>query len=169
MMSEETVIECLQKLSDLLGIKGIVGEIDIAGGAAMMLAFHARQATKDVDAIFAPVSEIREAARLVASEMDLSEGWLNDAVNGFQDVPQFPHLRVLTPASGYMLAMKVMAARAGNLGSPGDKRDILFLVARLGLTSSEQVMEIVERYYEPARILPRSIYVVDEVIAELTR
>ncbi len=103
MMSRETVIRCLERLSVLLGAKGVVGEIDIVGGAAMMLAFHARQSTKDVDAIFAPVTGIREAARLVA------------AVKGFlspqgdftsENVLQFPHLRVLAPEPGYMLAMK---------------------------------------------------------------
>jgi hypothetical protein len=49
----------------------------------MVLAFKTRARTKDVDAIFHPPHEIREAARLVQAEMDLPEGWLNDGAKAF--------------------------------------------------------------------------------------
>jgi hypothetical protein len=54
-----------------------------------------------------------------------------------------------------MLAMKVMAARSGLGGERGDREDIVFLIELLGLRTSSEVMRIVERYYEPSRILPR--------------
>lgn len=69
MLTREIVLTALRLLSERLQEKGVVGEINILGGTAMMLAFQARQATKDVDAIFAPVDVVREAARSVAGEL----------------------------------------------------------------------------------------------------
>ncbi len=138
----------------------------------MMLAFQARQSTKDVDAIFAPAEVVREAARLVAGELDLPVDWLKDAVKGFasqrprfQKVEglDFPNLRVQTPVPEYLLAMKVMAARVGFSGERGDGEDIAFLIELLKLKNSEEVLNIVQEYYDPARILPRSLYLVDEI------
>jgi hypothetical protein len=62
MVNRDTVLAGLRRVSELLADKGIIGEVDIIGGAAMMLSFQARQSTKDVEAVFAPVPEIREAA-----------------------------------------------------------------------------------------------------------
>lgn len=141
----------------------------------MVLGFQARQATKDVDAIFAPPAAIREEAVAVASQLGLEPDWLNDAAKGFaspagefQELAELdlPHLRVQVPRPEYLLAMKVMASRAARLGDAGDKEDIRFLIRLLRLTAPEQVMAIVQTYYDPARILPRSFYLVEEIIAE---
>ena len=43
------------------------------------------------------------------------------------------------------------------------------MIKHLGLETSEQVMAIVERYYDPSRLLPRSVYLVDEIMAELRK
>lgn len=172
MLTREIILTALRHLSDRLQDKGVIGEINILGGTAMMLAFQARQSTKDVDAIFAPVDVVREAARLVAGELDLPVDWLNDAVKGFaSERPRFqkvegldfPNLRVQTPVPEYLLAMKVMAARVGFSGERGDGGDILFLIELLKLKNSEEVLNIVQEYYDPAKILPRSVYLVDEI------
>jgi hypothetical protein len=97
---------------------------------------------------------VREAARMVAGELDLPVDWLNDAVEGFD----FPNLRVQTPVPEYLLAMKVMAARVGFSGERNDGEDIAFLIGLLKLKNSEEVLNIVQEYYDPARILPRSMY-----------
>ncbi|MFU8892400.1 MAG: hypothetical protein ACNA8L_02120 [Luteolibacter sp.] len=39
-------------MNDLLHEKGAIGELCIFGGAAMVLAFDARESTRDVDAVF---------------------------------------------------------------------------------------------------------------------
>ena len=67
MLSRDQILVGVRRMSELLEAKDIVGEIDIIGGAAMMLAFQTRQSTKDVDAVFAPAREIREAAARLAS------------------------------------------------------------------------------------------------------
>lgn len=176
MLTREIVLTALRLLSARLQEKGVVGEINILGGTAMMLAFQARQATKDVDAIFAPVDIVREAARSVAGELDLPDDWLNDAAKGFaserpryQKVEgvEFSNLRLQSPVPEYLLAMKVMAARAGFQGERGDGEDIQFLIELLKLRNSEEVLNIVQEYYDPARILPRSMYLVDEIFEAL--
>jgi hypothetical protein len=74
----------------------------------------------------------------------------------------------MMPSAEYLLAMKVMAARTG-LECVSDKDDIAFLVRRIGLSSAKAVMTIVERFYGRSTILPRSLYLVNEIIAELAK
>jgi hypothetical protein len=175
MLSRDKVLVALQRVSELLAAKDVVGEIDIVGGAAMMLAFQARQSTKDVDAVFAPVREVREAAAQVARELDLAPDWLNDAAKAFLSphgpftevyTPQFPNLRVLMPTPQYLLAMKVMASRVGSIDSAGDKSDIALLIRHLGLKRPEQVLDIVELYYASSQVLPRAVYLLEEIFQE---
>ena len=78
-----------------------------------------------------------------------------------------PFLRVQAPTPEYMLAMKVLASRAAVSAERGDARDIAFLIKLLGITESGEVMEIVGRYYDPSRILPQSLYLVDEILEEM--
>jgi len=50
----------------------------------MTVAYHARPATRDVDGIWHPSTEVREAAaRVAARHDDVEPDWLNDAVKGF--------------------------------------------------------------------------------------
>lgn len=50
----------------------------------MALAYDARRATRDLDAVFAPTAVVRESAAAVAkNHHDLDEDWLNDAVKGY--------------------------------------------------------------------------------------
>ena len=55
----------------------------VVGGAAIALAFDERRATRDIDAVFEPKSVVYEAAAVVAEQLRLPAGWLNDAVKGF--------------------------------------------------------------------------------------
>jgi hypothetical protein len=172
-IGHDTILRAFELLSERLGECGASGEVDVVGGTAMMLAFSARQATKDVDTVFFPAQVIRECAARVARELDLAPDWLNDAAKGYLSVRgefesklTLPHLRVMTPIPEYLLAMKVMAARTG-LDGVGDKDDIAFLIRRIGFSSTEEVMRVVERFYDRSTILPRSLYLVDEIVAEM--
>ncbi len=134
-MTAEQIKQYLNALSDELCAAGIKGEICLYGGAVMCLAFKARPATKDVDAIFEPVKEIRRAAAKVAEKYGLPIGWLNFGVKMFvtsherQILFDFPCLKVFVPEADYLLAMKVLAARADT----SDLDDIDFLLQRLQL------------------------------------
>jgi hypothetical protein len=175
-LSQDQILNALTRLSDELERRGVLGELCLVGGTAMVLAFQARAATKDVDAIFEPASEIRAAASAVAGQLGLPDDWLNDAAKGFLSpsgdftpvkMIDLSHLRVLAPTPEYMLAMKVLAARASTVGERGDAQDIAFLVRLLGLRDASAVMDLVNRYYDPSRILPRSFYLVDQILEEM--
>lgn len=61
-MTQEEILEAFRALNDELAREGIKGEVGIVGGAAMVLAFNARESTRDVDAVFEPSSKLRAAA-----------------------------------------------------------------------------------------------------------
>jgi hypothetical protein len=142
----------------------------------MVLVFNARLSTRDVDAIFEPTSIIRQISLEIAQELGWPSDWLNDGVKGFQSaqaetttvgVPQFDHLRVYRPTTEYLLAMKCMASRALSAESAGDQHDIRILVQNLKLTTSDQVMDVVTRFFPPERIPAKTQFMIHEVIAGL--
>jgi len=175
-LTREAIVDALQRLSDELGQRGVIGELCVCGGTVMVLAFSARLATKDVDALFQPAQLIRDLARRIAQEKQLPENWLNDGVKGFVstrhethagNLPQFTHLRLTMPVPEYLLAMKCMASRMGGAtGEPSDIADILFLIRHLGLKSAREVLELVARYYPINRIPVKTQYLVEGLFEE---
>jgi hypothetical protein len=166
----------LRARSDQLGREGLTGEICLFGGTVMVLAFTARLATKDVDALFQPAQAIRELARRIGEEQHLPVNWLNDGVKGFVsarhettagNLPQFPHLRLTMPVPEYLLAMKCMAARIGaTTGEPSDVSDIIFLVRHLKLKSASEVLDLVGQYYPSNQIPVKTQYLIEGVFDE---
>jgi hypothetical protein len=60
--------------------KRIFAELCIYGGGAMMLAYGARDATRDLDVIAQPSDAARRLAQRVADTLGLQPTWLNDDV-----------------------------------------------------------------------------------------
>jgi hypothetical protein len=175
-LTREAILRALSALSDALGQEGVTGELCLFGGTVMVLAFTARSATKDVDAIFQPTPLIRECARRIAEEQNLPADWLNDGVKGFAsarhettagNLPQYPHLRLTMPVPEYLLAMKCMAGRlGGTTGEGSDIPDIVFLIRHLQLKSAPAVLEIVAQYYPANRITVKTQYLVEGLFEE---
>ena len=118
----EQILAALNVLNRALAQRGVMGEICRFGGAVMVLAFNARLATKDVDAVFEPATVVRDLARQVGESAGLPANWLNDGVKGYLSarhevtsglLPQFDHLRLTMPTAEYLLAMKCLASRVG--------------------------------------------------------
>lgn len=57
-MRREEIVTALTALGARLDERGIEGELYIVGGAAIAIAFDARRATRDVDAVFEPKQEV---------------------------------------------------------------------------------------------------------------
>ena len=134
----------------------------------MVLAHRARVSTKDVDAVFAPKSEVYAAATEVSREHGAPDGWLNDAVKGFvsdknetQPLLDLPNLKVFVAVPEYLLAMKCMSMRIGK--DETDIQDIRFLMELLGLNRAEAVLEIVEKYYPRNRVQPKTRFAIEEL------
>ena len=70
-MKKEEIEQYLIELNDELRMMNIKGEVCLYGGAVMCLAYNARPATRDVDAIFEPVRYIRRAAGRIAEKQAL--------------------------------------------------------------------------------------------------
>jgi hypothetical protein len=156
MLNKLDIENALLKLNEALAKKELKGEVCLYGGAVLCLAYNARPSTKDVDAIFHPSSELRELIARVGEDLNLGPHWLNDGVKGFvvehprKILFQMSHLQVYVPEPEYLLAMKVLAARADT----NDADDVRFLIKKVGLTHPEQVFKILEQYYPANRIRP---------------
>lgn len=174
-LPKDLILQALAALDVECVKRGIAGEICIYGGAAMVLVFDARSSTRDVDAVFQPKTEIREAALVVSNDLELPPDWLNDGVKGFlSDKGEFSrdsisgleklgNLRIVWPAPEYILAMKCMAARMDD--SSKDREDVAFLVRHLGLETVEAVLAIVERFFPKERIHIKTRYFIEEILA----
>lgn len=149
-MRREEIVAALTALGARLSERGIDGELYVVGGAAIAIAFDARRATRDVDAIFEPKQAVYAAADEVGDELGLPPGWLNDGVKGFVAGPddaaatvlEVPGLRVLVASPRILLAMKVLAHRIGE-----DDEDIRLLASELGLTDAASVLAVAEQVY----------------------
>jgi len=168
-MLRDEIIKYLHNLNEKLRRKNVKGEICLYGGAVMCLVYDARPSTKDVDAIFQPADIIREAAREIANEYELSDDWLNDGVKGFLvDHPQkvflnLSHLVVLVADPEYMLAMKSMSARIDGT----DGKDIEFLINELKIYNIEDVFKIIDKYYPRRVIRPATQFYLEELFDEI--
>lgn len=160
---------------------GEIIEIAIYGGAAVVLAFRFRNATRDVDAVVSgnPRS-LRRYVREVAEEHRWDENWLNDAVKGFLSArggdalrryrsypdERAPGLRVFAPTAEYLLAMKCMAMRIGAADASQDLADIRALMRETGYTDAASLTAVVEGFYPPRLITPRIAFGIEQIAAE---
>lgn len=169
MLTRERILELFGELDDELRRSKVRGDVFIVGGAAMAVAYEARPATRDIDAIWHPSSEIREAAaRIAARHDDLEPDWLNDGVKGFlpgdDTAPRVVYdgeaLTVSAASPEYLLATKLLASRVSR-----DEDDILLLYDLSGLTSVDEGLDIVERYYPGRPVEAKVQFYLEELLA----
>jgi len=176
LLTREQILAALETLNRSLAERGVIGEVCLFGGAVMVLAFNARLATKDVDAVFQPADTVRALAKQVGDSKGLPAGWLNDGVKGYLSakhdttqggLPQFDHLHLLMPTAEYLLAMKCLASRiSSGKGEADDTADIVFLIRHLKLKNAEAVMDILGAYYPPERIPVRARFLIETLFEE---
>jgi len=169
-MNKEKMLMALQKLNDKLKENNQDGTATIFGGTVMCLVFNSRQQTHDIDGIFAPTTEMRHHIASVAQELDLPNDWFNDGVKGFvsqnNDVIEFKrysNLIIYAATAEYMFAMKSLSARLDHNAEIGDLK---FLIKMIGIKNKEQAFEIIEKFYPTSRILPKTAYLLEELIGE---
>jgi hypothetical protein len=83
LLDRTAIAEAFRRLGDRLARRGLVADIYVFGGAAMALAYDARRATRDIDAIFKPHGVVVEEARAVAEELGLPRWWLNEQASSY--------------------------------------------------------------------------------------
>lgn len=167
MMTKVDMIELFERLNEKLKKMEVKAEITVVGGAALCLGFNAREATKDVDCLMVPSSQVRRAAEEVAQETGSPSDWINDGAKGFMaNVPKesasflsLSNLEIIIPPADYILAMKCLSARFDSK----DAEDARFLISHLGLKNPEEVFATVERYYPRKRIPPKTGFFIEEI------
>jgi len=156
-LTKARLTKALRRLSELATAEGLVLELALYGGAVFTLVYGSREATKDVDAIIKPAEAGARLVKVVATEQNLTEDWLNGEVRQFlsphdQRRPfpskEFePGLAITIPTANYLLALKLKAARPARPGYPGDEPDIRFLLQRIKPANLEAVDAIFERFF----------------------
>jgi hypothetical protein len=165
-LTRKMIIHLFERLNQELEQHGEIGEIGIVGGTVMCLVYNARQATKDIDAVFEPTKIIRKLVKKIAEEEGITPDWLNDGAKAFvqadfkrNEVLSLPNLRVWAPEPKYMLAMKCISARWDS----SDRDDVMFLIKLLKLKEPAQVFTLIESYYPKDRIPPKTRFFVEEI------
>jgi hypothetical protein len=164
-----TVLErAFTALAAKLRRRGVVGQVHVVGGAAMLLAYDSRVTTGDRDALlFSPDGPMLKAIREVADEMGWPRTWLNNQASSYvsrtpgEGSPVFDHpfLHVVATPAEHLLAMKVLAARGLR-----DGEDIRLLLDRLRVTTAAGVWDIVARYFPGETITDRSRLLVEDLL-----
>jgi hypothetical protein len=123
LLSRADILHAFDLLARELEATGAVPryEIVIAGGAALVLLYGAREATRDVDALLispADPTAIRQAAERVALALNLPADWLNDGAKGYfhgvlpgKVLLDRPGLLIRALGPQQLLAMKLSAWR----------------------------------------------------------
>jgi hypothetical protein len=169
MLSRERILELFAELDEELAAAGTRGDVFIVGGAAMAVAYDARPSTQDVDGIWHPSKEVRDAAhRVAARHDDVDEDWLNDGAKGFlpgQDhgakrvVYEGDCLSVSAGSPEYLLATKLLASRVSR-----DEEDILLLYGLCGFTTVNEGLDLLERYYPGRPIEAKVRFYLEELL-----
>ena len=145
------------------------GEVYLVGGAVMCLALHARAATRDVDGVFKPTREVREAAARVAAKAGVPDTWLNDSVKGllgkngeYDRYLELSHLKVYVAQREYLLAMKCVALRLG--AEFQDEDDVRYLLRSLNITSAKEALAIVAKYFDESQVPVKTRLALEELL-----
>jgi hypothetical protein len=168
-LTRADMLRLFELLDAELAADEATGELYLVGGAVMCLALKARDATRDVDALFRPTRVVREAARRVAARADIAEDWLNDAVKGFlgsrgeyDPFLDLDHLKVFVARPAYLLAMKCAAMRLGE--EFHDVEDVRYLLRALNLTTVDEALAVVTRYFDAERLPAKTRLALEELL-----
>ncbi len=176
-MSEFTkkdILENLELIAKKLKSSNKTADIGIYGGSAIILLWEFRKSTSDIDIIIHNgEEEIKNIAREIAIEKNYPENWLSEQVRTFTSVnyqermfleipKDEPSLRIFTPTTKYLFAMKCMAMRHET-----DIEDVKNLIKLLKITKGEDALSIINKYY-PYDVIPdRILFGIKEIMKEI--
>jgi len=168
-LSRSDIRRLFALLNDELRDSSTKGEIYLVGGAVMCIAYGTRPSTNDLDGLFRPAKQIREAAARVAANADITPHWLNDGVKAFMSAHgdfapflELDHLRVMVAQPAYLLAMKSLSMRIG--AEFHDEDDVRYLLRHLDIQSYEKAISVIEPYYPLEQFPQKALYALGELL-----
>ena len=175
-LTRADLLEALRELILELRAQKVRGEIRIVGGAALALSYFERDVTQDIDVMNVRGGDneaVAEAARSVASKLDLNETWLNFEVTRIDALPTLgkevewhtifssDEITIQVASAEALLAMKLRANRPGR-----DVNDIRALLAVVGITDVASAEKLYESFYPGDALPDRAIHILDNLFAE---
>ncbi|MDQ6785149.1 MAG: DUF6036 family nucleotidyltransferase [Actinomycetota bacterium] len=173
LLSRRQLQDALERPAHHLDRRRVHAELYLFGGGAMVLAHNARDATMDLDtAIKQHHGPVMAESRVVADELGLPSWWLNEQATSYlptghdldaRAVLDRPGLTVMAASPRHLLAMKVRAARQGDIA------DIIFLARLVGASSAEEARRVTAQVFADEPLSERSRAVLadlDDVLRE---
>jgi hypothetical protein len=159
------IVRAIAALSEELERRNERAKVLVVGEAALVLLFAARASTDYVDACYLlpEASVVRDAARAVASRLDLPGDWLKDRTDGYlvgvtlgAVLYQSDSLEVRAATTAQLLAMKLAAWRDAI-----DRADAALLLSDMEGTA-EEIWTSVRRYV-PAEQVDKASYAFEDL------
>jgi len=171
----DALLDAFDQIGRAAAMAGTKLQIAVYGGSALMLASNFRFATEDVD-----ISELERplpvwlasVVQEIARKNNWQDDWFNDGVafhlsslaDRAADHVEFgtfprdgssPGLVVCVPSAEYLLALKLKAARILDpLRGETERLDILNLMQVLGISSTEEAVTLLGRYFPVSAASP---------------
>jgi len=162
LFDRETLIALLTELGARLDARGVIVEIYVVDGTAMMLAYDRQRLTRDIDATWEQSQELIDEVAAMSAEHDLPRDWLNDRVRPLLprvldseqiEALSIPGLRVSVASPRHMIAMKARAAR-----DVRDFDDLALLCEREGITEVAEVITIAEEIWGAGMLRDETVF-----------
>jgi len=172
-LTKKLIMQLFSEIDEELRLIDQQADLFMIGGAAMTVVYDARPSTKDIDGIFQPSQPLRLIIKKIAARHGLDEDWMYDAAKGaISQVKETNPIVVFdgeffsvsTPSVQYLLATKMLASRRDR-----DDSDIKLLVKECGFSTSQQCLDVVQKYYPTWVIEPKTQYLIEELITEMNR
>jgi len=154
LLNKEKLSEIFLYMNERLKENQLQLELTVYGGSIMTMVYDNRPATKDIDCIFSHTNDklLNHILKLTQFTFNLPDGWINEEIKeplqsiikeDKETFKAYSNLKILKPKAEQLLAMKVLAAR------PEPSKDFIdayILCKELGLTTKQQLLEIIKKY-----------------------
>jgi hypothetical protein len=173
-LSASDIEAAFADLGTLARDEGLIIDVALYGGSALMLVTNFRAATYDVDAVANDDNQrhLERLADLVGQRRGWPKDWLNDQVfpflsdkiDGvatyhelFRSYPDagLPGMRVFVPTVEYMCALKLIALRIDPGTGAKDLDDLRHLTDIVGLATPDDALALVRQFFDGGTVTAR--------------
>ena len=147
-LTADQIRALLHELGRRLQAQGVLGDVKLVGGAALILQGIGNRPTADIDASYADPAAVNAVVTEMAADYDLSPGWLNSSAAAFipdnatwVTLEQTDGLTIQAADTETLLAMKIAAER------DKDTLDIARLLRRLNITNADDAVDLAYNKY----------------------